>query len=305
MKYIYKTLGLLAILSFIWGAFSILESSVHPVIRNLAVQQVNNDNSVPIALQNTNGPLTYLPLLGAIFLSILSFRFIFADEYKKIFCKPNAVASIIFAVCMLTLFTGCVRPYDKPEYQDVGNNQTAFVVPLEGDSMAQGKLNSLEFLQSHKVVEKRIQITHRWNPTGRFSDDGDYLPTIRVILVDRAQITRQWDAGTSKNKDNAIWIESADSVGFSMGFSCSAFIKEEDSATYLYYNPSSGLDKVMDSEIRARIQMVAAEVAAKYPLDILRTKKLEIVQAVKDNVVPFFASRGITITNWYVWWHDL
>ena len=36
---------------------------------------------------------------------------------------------------------------------------------------------------------------------------------------------------------------------------------------------------------------------AKYPLDSLREKKLEVASAVKEDIQPFFAERGITITT--------
>ena len=95
----------------------------------------------------------------------------------------------------------------------------------------------------------------------------------------------------------AIWIESGDSVGFSMGFTCTAFISEDDAAKFLYWYPSGSLATVMDSEVRARIQQAAAEVAAQYPLDILRTKKQEIADAVKNDVTNFFSKRGVAITT--------
>jgi regulator of protease activity HflC (stomatin/prohibitin superfamily) len=97
--------------------------------------------------------------------------------------------------------------------------------------------------------------------------------------------------------DQAIWIESGDSVGFSMGFTCTSYISEDDAAKFLYWYPSGSLHDVMDREVRARIQQVAAEVAAKYPLDVLRSKKQEISDAVKTDLTNFFATRGITITT--------
>lgn len=53
----------------------------------------------------------------------------------------------------------------------------------------------------------------------------------------------------------------------------------------------------MDTEVRGRIQQVAAEIAAKYPLDALRARKQEISDAVKNDVTNFFAQRGVTITT--------
>jgi hypothetical protein len=124
--------------------------------------------------------------------------------------------------------------------------------------------------------------------------------------VNRSPVTREWmsveDArGTSNRRpsqqDQAIWIESGDSVGFSMGFTCTAFISEDDAAKFLYWYPSGSLAEVMDREARARIQQVSAEVAAKYPLDALRSRKQEISDAVKTDLTTFFATRGITVTT--------
>src|SRR5207249_1372800 len=97
--------------------------------------------------------------------------------------------------------------------------------------------------------------------------------------------------------DKAIWIESGDSVGFSMGFTCTAFISEDDAAKFLYWYPSGSLADMMDRELRGRIQQAAAEVAAKYPLDTLRSKKQEIADAAKADVTKFFATRGVTVTT--------
>ena len=124
--------------------------------------------------------------------------------------------------------------------------------------------------------------------------------------MNRSPVTREWTMpqGPAQNGtvarglvDKAIWIESADSVGFSMGFTCTAFIAEDDAAKFLYWYPSGSLANVMDSEVRGRIQQVAAEVAAKYPLDQLRAKKQEIADGVKRDVTNFFALRGVTVTT--------
>ena len=53
----------------------------------------------------------------------------------------------------------------------------------------------------------------------------------------------------------------------------------------------------MDREVRGRIQQISAEVAARYPLDQLRSKKQEISDAVKKDLTNFFLGRGITVTT--------
>jgi regulator of protease activity HflC (stomatin/prohibitin superfamily) len=216
--------------------------------------------------------------------------FILKNDVKGILTK-----AAIVGMCCFPFFTSC-KPYQKPVYQEIKNNETAFVIPLEGDVKAQAKFDSKEFLEKHKVGTKRIEVPTRWNKTGRHASSGNFIPTVTVIVVDRSPVTRNWEA-QEKGRDTAIWVESSDSVGFSMGFNCTAFIKEEDTSTFLYWYSSGSLSNVMDSEIRGRVQQVAAEESAKYPLDELRNKKNEIASSVRDNIIPFFAERGITITT--------
>jgi regulator of protease activity HflC (stomatin/prohibitin superfamily) len=195
---------------------------------------------------------------------------------------------------------GCRRPYDKPDYAEVDTAETAYAVPLEGDTSGQAKFQSEKFLEAQKVAVKRVQITHRWNQTGRWDHEGEWIPNVRVIKVNRSPITREWTADNQKgtaNKDQAIWVESSDSVGFSMGFTATGYIKEEDASKFLYWYPSGSLEKVMDTEVRARVQQSVAEIAAKYPLDILRARKQEMTDAARKDVMEFFKERGISITT--------
>jgi hypothetical protein len=216
-------------------------------------------------------------------------------------------ATPLLALAVLpALLGGCMKPYDKPEYVEIDTSDTGFLIPLEGDGTQQAKFQSEDYLKQRKVAAKRVQILHRWSQEGRISSDGRWIPTVRLVKVNRSPLTREWMSiengqGVGNRRpsqsDKAIWIESADSVGFSMGFNCTAFISEEDAAKFLYWYPSGSLSDVMDHEIRGRIQQVAAEVAAKYPLDVLRSKKQEISDAVKKDVTNFFALRGITVTT--------
>jgi hypothetical protein len=209
------------------------------------------------------------------------------------------VAALATALISLT---GCIKPYDTPEYVEVKANETAYVIPLEGGAESAVKFDSEAYLDSKKVALKRIQIPHRWNQTGRWANDGEWIDTVRVITVDRSPVTRQWDNGAErkpngKQQDQAIWLESSDSIGFSTGFSVTAFVKESDTSRFLYSYKATSLAQVLDTELRARIQSVASEVAARYKMDILREKKNELIDAVKKDVVPFFEAKGITITT--------
>ena len=204
------------------------------------------------------------------------------------------VATTMFAM------NGCIRPYDRPEYAEIDTSETGFLIPLEGNTGTQAKFQSEEYLRQLKVAAKRVQITHRWSQEGRLPNSGRWIATVRLIKVNRSPLTREWTAEASTGtaaKNQAIWIESSDSVGFSMGFTCTAFIPEEEAAKFLYWYPNGSLAEVMDAEVRGRIQQVAAEIAAKYPLDALRARKQEISDAVKNDVLNFFTKRGLFITT--------
>ena len=207
---------------------------------------------------------------------------------------------ILVSTMSIFALTGCIRSYDRPEYAEIDTSETGFLIPLEGNTGTQARFQSEEYLRELKVAAKRVQITHRWSQEGRLPNSGRWIGTVRLIKVNRSPITREWTAeattGTTA-KNQAIWIESSDSVGFSMGFTCTAFIPEEQAAKFLYWYPSGSLADVMDSEVRGRIQQVAAEIAAKYPLDVLRAKKQEISDAVKRDITEFFAQRGVVITT--------
>jgi len=214
---------------------------------------------------------------------------------------------LLFVFCLALVLigtSGCVRSYDRPEYVEIDTSETGFLIPLEGDTAEQVRFQSEGYLNQHKVATKRVQITHRWSQEGRWPTDGKWIPMVRLVKVNRSPVTREWvttqttsSSGAIQRADKAIWIESSDSVGFSMGFTCTAFISEEDASRFLYWYPSGSLADLMDNEVRGRIQQAAAEVAAKYPLDGLRSRKQEIADAVKQNVMNFFAQRGVTVTT--------
>lgn len=232
---------------------------------------------------------------------------------KCTFSWSRVGLAILF--CVVASTTGCLRPYDVPEFVEIQHHETGYLIPLEGASNSnQAQFDSESFLDESKVAIKRIQIPHRWVQTGRIPNEGEHIDTVRLVIVDRSPVTREWTADTNQgtaHKDQAIWLESRDSIGFSLGFNATAFVDEPDSSKFLYWYPTTQQDSsagsvdksvaslpvVMDTEIRARVQQVASEVSAKYDLDELRAKKPEIIEAVRVDVVPFFKERGITITT--------
>jgi hypothetical protein len=274
-----------------------------------ALQQFNGNNADAIRLRQFEAGKDIVPVIAGA-LTLLAAWLCFGKHLKAAFDKVKArlikATALVLGLLCLTGLTGCIKPYDKPEYVEIDTSETGFLIPLEGDTTQQAKFQSEEYLKQRKVAAKRVQITHRWSQEGRIANDGRWIPTVRLVKVNRSPVTREWMSPGLTNgegvrrpthNDQAIWIESGDSVGFSMGFTCTAFISEDDAAKFLYWYPSGSTAEVMDREVRGRIQQVAAEVAAKYPLDVLRTKKQEISDTVKRDLTNFFATRGITITT--------
>lgn len=210
------------------------------------------------------------------------------------------IVLVLTVIMCLTLFTGCRKPYDKPEFVTIEPHQTAFLIPLIGDTTNQASFESEEMLMQAKVSTKEIEIPHRWVQTGRQYWKGEYRDTMALIIVDRSPVTREWSStdgvGTS-TANQAIYAESSESIGFSAGMNCSAQIySEEDAVKFLYCYNNKPLSEIMDSEIRARVESKFVEECASRTLNDILTQKEEIMKSVRDDVTTYFAERGITIT---------
>jgi len=293
----------------IWGGETWWLSRRQPEIaRELALRQFSGNNADAATLRGFESGKDLAPRVAGM-LTLLA-AWVCLGVYARaagrwLKTHVGKTAPVWIGLVCLTALTGCMKPYDKPEFVEIDTSETGFLIPLEGDTAQQAKFQSEDYLLQRKVAAKRVQITHRWLQEGRLSTDGRWIATVRLVKVNRSPVTREWateqttvaNSGGIQRTDKAIWIESADSVGFSMGFTCTAFIPEDDAARFLYWYPSGSLVEVMDREVRGRIQQTAAEVAAKYPLDILRAKKQEIADAVKKDLTALFAARGVTITT--------
>lgn len=203
-------------------------------------------------------------------------------------------------IMLCTCLTGCVRPYDKPEFVTIEPHQTAFLIPLIGDTTSQASFESEDMLMQAKVAAKEIQIPHRWVQTGRRSWKGEWRATMALIVVDRSPVTREWsstkDIGTSA-RNQAIYAESSESIGFSAGMNCSAQIySENDAVKFLYCYNNKPLSEIMDTEIRARVESKFVEECASRTLNDILVEKEKIMEDVRNDVVTYFSERGITIT---------
>ncbi len=287
---------------------------VNPIVGpHLAAQAVNGGDNEFIASHAYQGGTRALVSLEfwaslAIFLIPLGVTM----WYRRV--QINKVMQRVGAAMLLLLMLnlgGCMKAYKTPQYVEVKPSQTAFFIPLVGDNKAgQAKFDSKTYEAFKKIGVKRLEVPQEWLPTGRMENNGKWVPSARVVIVDRSSVTREWTKSLhsgSKSIDQAVSVESQDSVNFSLGFKVTAYIAEEDTSTFLYYNASRvkedasgrcevvGLDEVMDTEVLSRLQKVAAREFGQYPMDVARTKKAEVYAVIDTEVIPFFKERGITI----------
>jgi hypothetical protein len=193
---------------------------------------------------------------------------------------------------------GCGRiPYMTPIYEEVGPNETAFLVALEGDTKTdQAKMDSLEFYESAKVSAKRIEIPQRWMQMGRKEYEGRWVPTMKLIKVDRSPVTRLWySEGTKVGDKPGINIETRSSVGVTFGISLSARIDESETAKYLYFYNIRPLAEVMDKEIYATVTSILGAKIGTMQYEEMIARKAEIVAFLQSELTKAYTQYGITI----------
>jgi hypothetical protein len=195
---------------------------------------------------------------------------------------------LLFCLVSLILVLGGCRPYGAPDIVEVAASQTAFVIPLDDGSEDQRQLKSVDYLEKKQVATKRISVPKRFRQTGYMYWNGEMIPTLRVIVVERKPVTREW-------KD--ISAEDRTSIGFSVEFTVVATIPENGAAVYLYNYNNKPLDEVMDQEIKSRISGRFVEECARRSLGELFTGKAEIMSIIRGHVIPYFREKGIEITN--------
>jgi len=229
---------------------------------------------------------------------------------------------VVVGLCFSGL--GCIRPFHEPLLVDINTSEVAVLVETVNDNgqaviAPKDKENESEsdFYENRVVNARKVEIPYYWKRTSRVwmwdsSTNGKWTPAARLIIIDTQPETREW----SNTTKNPIWVESNDSVGFSTGISISARIQDRDAAIKFLsnYPPKdnrvtetqggdpfttevTSLKQIMDQEVRTKIQEVFSYEAAAYNMDDLRSKKQEIMNKIKEVVIPYFVERGITITT--------
>ena len=204
----------------------------------------------------------------------------------------------VFIIIMCCGLVSCRKPYDVPEFITIEPSQTAFLIPLIGDSSNQASFESEELLLQAKVATKEIQIPHRWVQTGRRHWRGEYRASATLIVVERKPVSRSWESGdsTASSANKAVFGETADAIGIYVGMNCTAMIEEKDAAKFLYRYNNTPLETIIDTDIKKMVEDEFNRATSQFKSTELHTNKSVIVETVKTNVTNYFKEYGITIT---------
>ncbi len=210
----------------------------------------------------------------------------------------NRIAAAVLAlVGVVAIAVGC-GPAKLERFEDIGPSETAFVVPLEGGSESgQAKFDSIEYLEKKKVALKRISLPQRERSTGRWWFDYEWIPSARVIKVDRAQVAREWTGDQKSDEDeyHAFHVESLDSIGFSVGGTAMAHIEEGDSPKHLYHFGGRQLKEVMDTVMRPWFLGQLSQHFSSISLTDCIATKTQIFREVEADGKKYWLERGVTL----------
>jgi hypothetical protein len=236
------------------------------------------------------------------------------------------------ALLALTLTGLLPRPavayYDKTDFTEAYTilpNESAFWIPDTGANKDnQSQLESEEYLKANKVAVKRFIVPHqKLSGSGGFFDF--YVPSGRLIIVDRTPFSREWVSaphrGTSA-KDESFPCQSKEGLNISVGVSIGASVLEANAARYLYrfgvLSPagdrsdpktiftsvyySRKLADVMDDVGRKKVQTLVCDEITSRSFDRANEEAVQVMEAVKQKAADYFSAVGITLD--FIGWAD-
>jgi hypothetical protein len=225
---------------------------------------------------------------------------VFAGDLRRLLKRPALGALLMASAFGLS---GCWRPFEPVKLEVVAPNEEAFLLPYIGDGKKQESSNNEEYLKANLVYTKQVKIPQQWVPRGyeTLGPNGEWKDAAVLVKVDKSPVTREWTAdpnsGTS-DRNEAIWVMTSDQVEFSTGWTITARIETRDDAVLFLHNyPNGSLVKVLDSEVRSKLQAVFGLEVTDLPMEELRKSATPHIESTTRQVEEFFKSRGITITN--------
>lgn len=242
------------------------------------------------------------------------------------FLRHNRRSHLALAAALLLPATAAQAYYDKNDYTEayfILPNESAFFIPDAGANKdSQAKFGSAQYLEDNKVAAKRFIIPHtRFSGSGFFADF--YVPTGRLIIVDRTPYNREWTASRNRGtsaRDESFPCQSQEGLNVTVEVAIATAVNEDDAARFLYWfgvRPPQGnrtdpqvifasvyngrsLAEVMDGVGRGKVQSLVCKQIGARTFDKVNTDVNAIMDAVSADAEAYFKSRGITLD--YIGW---
>ncbi|MHB8483888.1 MAG: hypothetical protein ACYDBV_14345 [Nitrospiria bacterium] len=250
--------------------------------------------------------------------------FIWFGPLKKLWLSLSAIALAIFILTGTTNHSYAF--YDKTDMTEVYSilpNESAFWVPSQGDNLDnQQQLDTEAYYEKRKISTKFFAIPHQKLSGSAgysmFSGYDFYVPTGRLILVDRTPQSREWakpGRGTSKT-DESFPCQSNEGLDITVEVSISASVDEQSASKFLYNfgviapkttdqsNPQvifqsvyygRSLAEVMDDNVRKRVQTLVCNEIGKRDFDTANKDMVPIMDAVEKQSKDYLATVGISL----------
>ena len=239
--------------------------------------------------------------------------------------KFNGTSALILCILLFTA-ADSFGYYDKQDFTEayfILPNESAFFIPDVGANKDnQSQFGSEAYLKENKIPAKRFTIPHaKFSGSGVWTDF--YVPTGRLIIVDRTPYNREWVASSHRGtstKDESFPCQSAEGINVTVEISIAASVQEENAAKYLYnfgVKPPVGdrtrpeviftsvfygrtLSEIMDTVGRGKVQTLVCNEISSRPLDRVNTEAAKIMDTVSKGAEAFLGSKGITLD--YIGW---
>ena len=315
----------------VWGYVNFLMSVGAPLVTGrMAAQQFANSDAAYIRSQYGINLFSWLGGVTTLALLVVIALLWWAPLRRRAGSGgPRMVAVPLFAVLGIGLAAAPAQAYyDKNNYTEVYfilPNESAFFIPDVGaNQKTQAAFGSEEYLRNNKIAAKRFEVPHqKLSGTGFWSDF--YVPTGRLIIVDRTPYSREWvdspERGTSRKKQG-FPCQSKEGLNVTVGISIGASVTEENSPRFLYrfgVRPPPGdrskpeiiftsvyygrsLAEVMDGVVRNKVQSLVCDEFTARSLDQANAEALAIRQKAEDSVRKYLESVGITLD--FMGWAD-
>lgn len=305
----------------LWGLAYAILASVHTLLAGHAAGlQFENSDIAAVVSQTSLYSFSKMMLIPSL-IAIVALLLVWVPHIKRTWLAGAVLALGLSASPAFAYYD----KYDYAEAYTILPNESAFWIPDTGSNKdTQVKYDSESYLETSKIAVKRFVVPHsHLQGSGSFFDF--YVPSGRLIIVDRTTYSREWvgaaERGTSKH-DESFPCQSKEGLNITAGVSIGVEVKEANAAKYLYHfgvvSPSGTRNDpqvifasvyysrkvadVMDDIGRKKVQtLVCGEIASR-AFDTVNADANAIMENVRKAAADYFTSVGITLD--FIGWAD-